>query len=64
MRAIPAPSSAVGGGLVNMVRSLGTALGTALPVLAVHRAGAAAGGRIVPLLLAAVAVLAVRLCRD
>ncbi|GLW70599.1 hypothetical protein Kpho02_28980 [Kitasatospora phosalacinea] len=63
MRAIPAQSSAVGGGLVNMVRSLGTALGTALPVLAVHQAGTAAGGRAVPLLLAAVAVLAVRLCK-
>ncbi|GAA2095146.1 MFS transporter [Kitasatospora saccharophila] len=63
MRAIPAQSSAVGGGLVNMVRSLGTALGTALPVLAVHQAGPAAGGRVVLLLLAAVAALAVRLCR-
>ncbi|MFF4338776.1 MFS transporter [Kitasatospora sp. NPDC001540] len=63
MRAIPAQSSAVGGGLVNMVRSLGTALGTALPVLAVHQAGTAAGGRAVPLLLAAVAALAVRLCK-
>ncbi|GGQ59756.1 MFS transporter [Kitasatospora griseola] len=61
MRAIPAQSSAVGGGLVNMVRSLGTALGTALPVLAVHLAGAASGGRAVLLLLAAVAVLAARL---
>ncbi|MFK0189494.1 MFS transporter [Kitasatospora sp. NPDC090308] len=63
MRAIPAQSSAVGGGLVNMVRSLGTALGTALPVLAVHQAGTAAGSRAVLLLLAAVAALAVRLCR-
>ncbi|MFJ5925743.1 MFS transporter [Kitasatospora sp. NPDC092948] len=61
MRAIPAQSSAVGGGLVNMVRSLGTALGTALPVLAVHLAGPASGGRVVLLLLAAVAVLAARL---
>ncbi|MFE1318020.1 MFS transporter [Kitasatospora phosalacinea] len=63
MRAIPAQSSAVGGGLVNMVRSLGTAFGTALPVLAVHQVGAAAGGRAVLLLLAGVAVLAVRLCK-
>ncbi|MFG2694446.1 MFS transporter [Kitasatospora sp. NPDC048407] len=61
MRAIPAQSSAVGGGLVNMVRSLGTALGTALPVLAVHLAGPASGGRAVLLLLAAVAALAARL---
>ncbi|MFD8596291.1 MFS transporter [Kitasatospora sp. NPDC059646] len=58
MRAIPARSSAVGGGLVNMVRSLGTALGTALPVLAVHLAGAALGGRVVLLLLTATALLA------
>ncbi|MFJ1752708.1 MFS transporter [Kitasatospora sp. NPDC088134] len=61
MRAIPAQSSAVGGGLVNMVRSLGTALGTALPVLAVHLAGPAAGARTVPVVLAAVALLAARL---
>ncbi|RAJ40546.1 hypothetical protein K353_03438 [Kitasatospora sp. SolWspMP-SS2h] len=33
-------------------------------VLAVHRAGTAAGGRIVLPLLAAVAALAVRLCQD
>ncbi|WP_441246721.1 MFS transporter [Kitasatospora sp. McL0602] len=58
MRSIPAESSAVGGGLVNMVRSLGTALGTALPVLAVHLAGPAVGGRTVLVLLAAVAALA------
>ncbi|MEV4557722.1 MFS transporter [Kitasatospora sp. NPDC049285] len=58
MRAIPAQSSAVGGGLVNLVRSLGTALGTALPVLAVHLAGPAGGGRGVLLLLAAVGGLA------
>ncbi|MGW4381350.1 MFS transporter [Kitasatospora sp. NPDC004531] len=61
MRAIPAPSSAVGGGLVNMVRSLGTALGTALPALAVHLADPAPGGRTVLLLLAALAALAARL---
>ncbi|GAA0655414.1 MFS transporter [Kitasatospora atroaurantiaca] len=58
MRAIPAESSAVGGGLVNMVRSLGTALGTALPVLAVHLAGHAVGGRAVLVLLVAVAAQA------
>ncbi|MEV6210762.1 MFS transporter [Kitasatospora sp. NPDC051914] len=61
MRSIPAESSAVGGGMVNMVRSLGTALGTALPVLGVHLAGAAAGGRAVLLLLAGTALVAVRL---
>ncbi|MFB7614537.1 MFS transporter [Kitasatospora sp. NPDC056181] len=63
MRAIPAECSAVGGGMVNMARSLGTALGTALPVLGVHLAGAAVGGRTVLLGLAAVAALAVALAR-
>ncbi|MFJ9947359.1 MFS transporter [Kitasatospora sp. NPDC091207] len=63
MRAIPAECSAVGGGMVNMARSLGTALGTAVPVLGVHLAGAVSGGRTVLLALAAVAVLAVALVR-
>ncbi|MBV6700694.1 MFS transporter [Kitasatospora aureofaciens] len=63
MRAIPAECSAVGGGMVNMARSLGTALGTALPVLGVHLAGAASGGRTVLLVLAAVAAAAVVLTR-
>ncbi|MFF2656496.1 MFS transporter [Kitasatospora sp. NPDC058032] len=63
MRAIPAECSAVGGGMVNMARSLGTALGTALPVLGVHLAGPVLGGRAVLLALAAVAVLAVALTR-
>ncbi|MEU1504023.1 MFS transporter [Kitasatospora sp. NPDC005748] len=63
MRAVPPQCSAVGGGMVNMARSLGTALGTALPVLGVHLAGAASGGRTVLLALAAVAVLAVALVR-
>ncbi|GAA1396369.1 MFS transporter [Kitasatospora putterlickiae] len=63
MRAIPAECSAVGGGMVNMARSLGTALGTALPVLGVHLAGPVPGGRAVLLALAAVAVLAVALAR-
>lgn len=58
MCAIPAASSAVGGGLVNMVRGLGTALGTALPVLGVHLAGHQAGGRSVLALLAVVALAA------
>ncbi|MFI6157526.1 MFS transporter [Kitasatospora sp. NPDC051170] len=61
MRAIPAQCSAVGGGMVNMARSLGTALGTALPVLGVHLAGAQSGGRTVLLALAAVAASAVLL---
>ncbi|MER5864764.1 MFS transporter [Kitasatospora sp. NPDC002040] len=61
MRAIPPASSAVGGGLVNMVRSLGTALGTALPVLGVHLAGPGAGGRSVLALLTLVALAAAAL---
>ncbi|MER6363337.1 MFS transporter [Kitasatospora sp. NPDC001527] len=63
MRAIPAECSAVGGGMVNMARSLGTALGTALPVLGVHLAGPVPAGRGVLLALAAVAALAVLLTR-
>ncbi|MFD8707157.1 MFS transporter [Kitasatospora sp. NPDC059648] len=63
MRAVPAECSAVGGGMVNMARSLGTALGMALSVLGVHLAGAASGGRTVLVALAAVAVAAVALTR-
>ncbi|MFI2610178.1 MFS transporter [Kitasatospora sp. NPDC018619] len=63
MRAIPAQCSAVGGGMVNMARSLGTALGMALSVLGVHLAGAESGGRTVLLLLAAVAASAAPLTR-
>ncbi|MFE4395621.1 MULTISPECIES: MFS transporter [Streptomycetaceae] len=63
MRAIPAQCSAVGGGMVNMARSLGTALGMALSVLGVHLAGAASGGRTVLLALAAVAAAAALLTR-
>ncbi|MFI6408664.1 MFS transporter [Streptomyces sp. NPDC050548] len=39
MGAIPARSSGTGGGLVNMTRGLGTALGVALVTLALHLAG-------------------------
>ncbi|MEU3573172.1 MFS transporter [Kitasatospora sp. NPDC036755] len=63
MRAIPAQCSAVGGGMVNMARSLGTALGMALSVLGVHLAGAESGGRTVLYLLAAVAAAAALLTR-
>ncbi|WP_371482388.1 MFS transporter [Kitasatospora sp. NBC_00315] len=59
MRAVPAECSALGGGMVNMVRSLGTALGTALPVLGVHLAGPALGGRAVLLVLVVLAGSAV-----
>ncbi|GGY08073.1 MFS transporter [Streptomyces anandii JCM 4720] len=41
MSAIPARSSGTGGGLVNMTRGLGTALGVALVTLALHLAGSA-----------------------
>ncbi|AUG76527.1 MFS transporter [Kitasatospora sp. MMS16-BH015] len=61
MRAIPGGSSAVGGGMVSMARSLGTALGIALPVLGVHLGGQAAGGRGVLVLLVGVAAGAARL---
>ncbi|MFJ9440895.1 MFS transporter [Kitasatospora sp. NPDC101235] len=63
MRAIPARCSAVGGGMVNMARSLGTALGMALSVLGVHLAGAESGGRTVLFVLAAVAAAAALLTR-
>ncbi|WP_345652358.1 MFS transporter, partial [Streptomyces tremellae] len=39
MSAVPARSSGTGGGLVNMTRGLGTALGVALVTLALHTAG-------------------------
>ncbi|WIV59150.1 MFS transporter [Amycolatopsis nalaikhensis] len=51
MAAIPATMSATGGGLVNMARGLGTALGVALVTLCLH-AGSGAG---VPLALSALA---------
>jgi MFS family permease len=41
MAAIPARASATGGGLVNLARGLGTALGVALPILALHLAAQA-----------------------
>ncbi|MFJ6616628.1 MFS transporter [Kitasatospora sp. NPDC091335] len=63
MRAIPAECSAVGGGMVNMARSLGTALGMALSVLGVHLAGAESGGRTVLFVLSAVAAAAALLTR-
>lgn len=41
MAAIPARASATGGGLVNLARGLGTALGVALPILTLHLAAQA-----------------------
>lgn len=60
MAAIPARSAGTGGGLVNMARSLGTALGVALVTLALHLAPAAGRGgpRPAVLLLICTALLA------
>ncbi|MGW5127762.1 MFS transporter [Streptomyces sp. NPDC004069] len=62
MGAIPARSSGTGGGLVNMTRGLGTALGVALVTLALHLAaggGTEAGARWSAAILVAVSVVAV-----
>lgn len=61
MRAIPARSSGTGGGLVNMARGLGTALGVALVTLALHLAangGVRTGALWAALILLAVSALA------
>ena len=58
MGAIPARSSGTGGGLVNMARGLGTALGVALVALALHLGGRTVGGRTAALVLLAVALSA------
>ncbi|MFE9168800.1 MFS transporter [Streptomyces kebangsaanensis] len=62
MSAVPARSSGTGGGLVNMARGLGTALGVALVTLALHLAsgsGTAAGARWSASILAGVSAVAV-----
>jgi MFS family permease len=62
MSAIPARSSGTGGGLVNMTRGLGTALGVALVTLTLHLAadgGAEAGARWSALILTGVSAVAV-----
>ncbi|MEU8547507.1 MFS transporter [Streptomyces roseoverticillatus] len=51
MGAVPASASGTGGGLVNMVRGLGTALGIALVTLALHLSGEAGPHRAVAVLL-------------
>jgi MFS family permease len=56
MRAIPAHTAATGGGMLNMSRGLGTALGVALVTLALHLP---VGGRLLDGPHAAVAILAV-----
>jgi EmrB/QacA subfamily drug resistance transporter len=58
MRAIPARMSAVGGGLVNMSRGLGTAIGVALVTLCLHVGAGTAGPRLAMAGLALVALLA------
>jgi MFS family permease len=62
MGAIPAGSSGTGGGLVNMTRGLGTALGVALVTLALHLAGSAGtqtGARWAAVVLVAASAIAV-----
>jgi MFS family permease len=62
MGSIPANSSATGGGLVNMTRGLGTALGVALITLTLYLApggGVEAGARWSALILAAVSAVAI-----
>ncbi|MBE3015657.1 MFS transporter [Microbispora sp. NEAU-D428] len=60
MAAVPERVSATAGGMVNMARGIGTALGVAAVTLALHLAGASqeAGARAAPAVLAAVALLA------
>lgn len=58
MRAIPARMSAVGGGLVNMSRALGTAIGVALVTLCLHLGAATTGPRVAMVVLALCALLA------
>ncbi len=63
MRAVPARAAAIGGGLVNMARGLGTALGVAAVTLSLHVAGSTgpgnpAGPRIAVSVLAVFAVAA------
>jgi MFS family permease len=62
MGAIPVRSSATGGGLLNLTRGLGTALGVALVTLALHLGSAHPGGisgaRLALLILLGVAVVA------
>ncbi len=64
MASIPARASGTGGGLVNLTRGLGTALGVALVTLALHvGAGAVAGARWSAVILLVVSLLAVASAR-
>ncbi|WP_329561565.1 MFS transporter [Kitasatospora sp. NBC_01266] len=58
MRAIPTTSAGTGGGMVNMTRGLGTAIGVAAVTLALHLFGGDTGARAAALTMLAFAVLA------
>ncbi|WP_329577208.1 MFS transporter [Kitasatospora sp. NBC_01250] len=58
MRAVPSTSAGTGGGMVNMTRGLGTAIGVAAVTLALHLVPGAGGARTAALTLLAFAVLA------
>ncbi|MDH6135593.1 EmrB/QacA subfamily drug resistance transporter [Kitasatospora sp. MAA4] len=58
MKAIPTTSAGTGGGMVNMTRGLGTAIGVAAVTLALHLVPGDAGARTAVLTLLAFAVLA------
>ncbi|MFZ3493618.1 MFS transporter [Streptomyces sp. 5.8] len=57
MRAIPKDAPGTGGGLINMARGLGTAIGVALVTLALHTGAGGGGGRLAVLILLAAAVV-------
>ncbi|MCX4757167.1 MFS transporter [Kitasatospora purpeofusca] len=58
MKAIPATAAGTGGGMVNMTRGLGTAIGVAAVTLALHLGGTGTGARTATLVLLAFAALA------
>ncbi|GAA1271684.1 MFS transporter [Kitasatospora nipponensis] len=65
MRAVPAAAAGTGGGMVNMTRGLGTAIGVAAVTLALHLVPGPDGVRVAVLTLAAFALLALATtCRD
>jgi len=64
MRAIPGSSAGTGGGMVNMGRGMGTALGVAAVTLTLHLLPGAAGARTVAVVLLAFALLALTMSRS
>ncbi|HEU5353849.1 MAG TPA: MFS transporter [Actinocrinis sp.] len=64
MAAIPRGTEATGGGLVNMARALGTALGVALVTLSLHQGSHSGGTAAAVLALIAAAVLIVTVASD